>query len=334
MDQRPRRARLHLGRQRKVMIALGAIIALVLSGLGIQSASAATRSRLAVSLNPDRSNAARLDGSTVKGEIYVFVRNSRSLDKVDFYLDGSWRTKPPIRTEMDPPFDFVGADSDGTALPFDTAKLADGSHSIRVRLTWSDGSRSSRRANFTIANSGVTTSTQQRADRDFERRSDADDYHHCAGTGGHHHCSSDYFGSDHHRSDHLRSDHDNSRANDTFDPRAHDLNHDAARSGWILAERAARQDLWQYVTAERTGERRRPGRSSCRPATTARSTSTRLARRTGSRRASTLAARMSTARSLPATTRPTSVVQGRSSTARARTGTRSPSTPATSPSST
>ena len=157
MDQRPRRARLHLGRQRKVMIALGAIIALVLSGLGIQSASASTRSRLAVSLNPDRSNAARLDGSTVKGEIYVFVRNSRSLDKVDFYLDGSWRTKPPIRTEMDPPFDFVGADSDGTALPYDTTKLADGSHSIRVRLTWSDGSRSSRRANFTIANSGVTT---------------------------------------------------------------------------------------------------------------------------------------------------------------------------------
>ena len=157
MDQRPRRARLHLGRQRKVMIALGAIIALVLSGLGIQSASASTRSRLAVSLNPDRSNAARLDGSTVKGEIYVFVRNSRSLDKVDFYLDGSWRTKPPIRTEMDPPFDFVGADSDGTALPYDTTKLDDGSHSIRVRLTWSDGSRSSRRANFTVANHGLTT---------------------------------------------------------------------------------------------------------------------------------------------------------------------------------
>ena len=58
------------------MIALGLSAALVLSALGIESASASTRSRLVVSLNPDRSNAVRLDGSTVKGEIYVFVRNS------------------------------------------------------------------------------------------------------------------------------------------------------------------------------------------------------------------------------------------------------------------
>jgi hypothetical protein len=147
----------HLDRQRRVLIALGAIIALTLSGLGIESASASTRSRLAVSLNPDRSNAVRLDGSAVKGKIYVFVRNSRSLDKVDFYLDGSWRTKPPIRTVMDPPFDFAGTAPDGTALPYDTTKLADGSHTIRVRLTWSNGSRSSRRADFTVANHSETT---------------------------------------------------------------------------------------------------------------------------------------------------------------------------------
>jgi hypothetical protein len=69
------------------VIALGASIALALSGLAIESASASTRSRLAVSSSPDRSSAARLDGSTVDGEIYVFVRNSKTLDKVEFYLD-------------------------------------------------------------------------------------------------------------------------------------------------------------------------------------------------------------------------------------------------------
>jgi hypothetical protein len=53
-------------------------VVLAISCLGLESASAATRARLAVSLNPDRSNAVRLDGSTVKGKIYVFVRNSRS----------------------------------------------------------------------------------------------------------------------------------------------------------------------------------------------------------------------------------------------------------------
>ena len=72
-------------RHRKLIVVLAVSIALALSGLGIESASASTRSRLAVSLNSDRSSAARLDGSTVNGKIYVFVRNSKTLDKVDFY---------------------------------------------------------------------------------------------------------------------------------------------------------------------------------------------------------------------------------------------------------
>ena len=84
-----------LCRRRKAMMALGLSAAFFISVLGIQSASASTRSSLALSLNPDRSNAVRLDGSTVKGKIYVFVRNSKTLDKVDFYLDSSSRTSRP-----------------------------------------------------------------------------------------------------------------------------------------------------------------------------------------------------------------------------------------------
>ena len=79
--------RLAVRRHRKVVVVLAVSIALALSGLGIESASASTKSRLALSLNPDRSNAVRLDGSTVKGQIYVFVRDSETLDKVDFYMD-------------------------------------------------------------------------------------------------------------------------------------------------------------------------------------------------------------------------------------------------------
>src|SRR5687768_6536109 len=77
-------------RLRRMLIAFGTSLALVLGILGafgVGSASASTRSRLAVSMNPDRSHAARLDGITVQGKIYVFVRNSRGLRKVDFYLD-------------------------------------------------------------------------------------------------------------------------------------------------------------------------------------------------------------------------------------------------------
>jgi hypothetical protein len=142
--------------RRKAVIAFGVSIALALCSLGIHAASGSTRSSLALSLNPDRSNAVRLDSSTVNGKIYIYVRAWKTINMVDFYLDGPWGTTPSVRTETDPPFDFAGTAADGTALPYDTTKLADGSHTIRAVLTWSDGTTFSRRGNFTVANNGAT----------------------------------------------------------------------------------------------------------------------------------------------------------------------------------
>jgi Right handed beta helix region len=147
--------RLAIGGWRKVIIALIVSGALALSTVGVESAAASTRSRLAFSLNPDRSNAVRLNGSTAKGEIYVFVRGSKKLDKVDFYLDSRRRTKPPVQTDTQEPFDLAGTASDGTALPFDTTTLTDGPHAIRVVLTRSDGTKTSRRGHFTVHNGGA-----------------------------------------------------------------------------------------------------------------------------------------------------------------------------------
>jgi hypothetical protein len=156
MDMVPREPRLAVRRHRKVVVVLAVTIALALSGLGIESASASTRSRLAVSLNSDRSSAARLDGSMVKGKIYVFVRNSKTLDKVDFYIDSPrWTNRPPVRTDKKAPFDLAGTKTDGTARPYNTAKLADGTHTIRVVMTWTDGTTSTRRGRFKVHNGGV-----------------------------------------------------------------------------------------------------------------------------------------------------------------------------------
>jgi Right handed beta helix region len=146
-----------LALRRRVVIALGASIALALSGLGIESVLASTRSSLVLSSNADRSSAVRLDGSTVKGNIFVFVSNSETIDKVDFYVDRSSRTKAPVLTDTNPPFDFAGTAPDGTALPYDTTKLADGSYSIRAVVTWSGGTTSRNRADFTVANRVTTT---------------------------------------------------------------------------------------------------------------------------------------------------------------------------------
>ena len=152
----PRSAR----QRRKLVIALGIGLILAISCLGIESASAATRARLAVSLKSDRSSAVRLDGSTVTGKIYVFVRNSRNLDAVDFYLDTLSQTEPPVGTDTRAPFDLAGTARNGTARPYDTTKLANGTHRIRVVLTWADGSTSSRRGAFTVTNTGVPPTTK------------------------------------------------------------------------------------------------------------------------------------------------------------------------------
>jgi hypothetical protein len=146
-------------RLRRVLIAFGTSLALVLGVFGvfgIGSASASTRSRLAVSLNPDRSHAVRLNGLTVQGKIYVFVRSSRGLVKVDFYLDDWRQRRAPVRTDRVPPFDLAGTAKDGMARPYDTTKFVDGSHTIKAVLTWRDGTTSSRRGAFTIDNESVT----------------------------------------------------------------------------------------------------------------------------------------------------------------------------------
>ena len=157
----PRAPRLAVRRHRKVVVVLAVTIALALSGLGIESASASTRSRLALSLNSDRSSAARLDGSRVNGKIYVFVRNSKRLDKVAFYIDSpQWRKRSPVRTDKKAPFDLAGTKTDGTARPYNTAKLADGTHTIRIVMTWADGTTSTRRGRFKVHNgSGKPTPT-------------------------------------------------------------------------------------------------------------------------------------------------------------------------------
>ena len=120
-------------RLRRVLIAFGTSLALVLGVfgvVGVGTASAWTRSRLAVSLSPERSQPVRLDGLTMHGNIYVFVRSSRGLRKIDFYLDDGWQTRTPTRTDWVPPFDLAGTAPDGTARPYDTTQLVDGSHTI------------------------------------------------------------------------------------------------------------------------------------------------------------------------------------------------------------
>ena len=136
----------------QIAVALAVGLVLAVGGVGLEPAAAFTRSRLAVSLSPDRARPVSLDGAKVKGKIYVFVRTPRKVDRVDFHLDDPRRRQLPIRTERHRPYDLAGTAANGTALPFDTTVLAEGRHTVTVVLRWANGSKSERRGSFIVAN--------------------------------------------------------------------------------------------------------------------------------------------------------------------------------------
>ncbi|MGH8982660.1 MAG: BACON domain-containing protein, partial [Acidimicrobiia bacterium] len=107
---------------------------------------------LVVSSSPDRSDAVGLAGETVSGNVYVFVAPEEGVSEVAFHLDDSDRSGAPVQVERSAPYDFAGTNGDGTAAPFDTASLPDGSHEVTAEVERSDGSSEVVSASFTVAN--------------------------------------------------------------------------------------------------------------------------------------------------------------------------------------
>ncbi len=106
---------------------------------------------LQLSAAPDRSGASALSGKTVNGDVYVFVPAASGITRVDFHLDDPQRTGTPIRVETGAPWDFAGGNADGTAKPYSTTNIANGSHSITAAVTRSSGTTVTT-ASFTVQN--------------------------------------------------------------------------------------------------------------------------------------------------------------------------------------
>ena len=116
--------------------------------------------QLQVSFSADRSASVPLQGETVTGDIFVFtcrigfvqapecdegVAASR-LNRVNFFLDGNF-----VRGERLAPFDFAGG-SVSTANAFNTATLANGSHTITAELPLASGGTAVVQGTFNVGN--------------------------------------------------------------------------------------------------------------------------------------------------------------------------------------
>jgi lysophospholipase L1-like esterase len=116
--------------------------------------SASSSYDLLLSDAPDRSGAVLLNGTSVQGNIYVFVSPESGISRVSFYIDDPQMSGTPTKVEGRVPYDLGGtADATLLALPFNSASLSDGPHQMTARVELSTGGSQVVNASFTVANS-------------------------------------------------------------------------------------------------------------------------------------------------------------------------------------
>lgn len=115
------------------------------------------------SLAPDRVGAAPLNGATVSGSISVFTGPDTGVTLVQFWVDNPAMTGTPYRTESVSPYDLAGTGTGGTSLPFNTASMTNGTHTITARLVLADTTAEVLTATFTVSDAPPTLLTSASA---------------------------------------------------------------------------------------------------------------------------------------------------------------------------
>jgi hypothetical protein len=118
----------------------------------VAAAAAPSSYHIMVSADPGRSNPAPLQGQTVQGNIYVFTAPDTNVNQVSFWIDDPNRAGPRSILERRAPFDLAGTANDDSALPYDTRQLANGAHTVTVKMDLTDGTSTVITSNFSVGN--------------------------------------------------------------------------------------------------------------------------------------------------------------------------------------
>lgn len=144
------------GRRIRAILAIGVTLAVL--PLWATSASAADDQVLVFGATSDRAGQAALAGGTLSGNAYIAVTPDAGIKEVRFYLDDPTRAGAPRHIEKTAPWDFVGSAVNGSALPFDTTTLSNGSHTITATMYRVTTGTFTRSATFTVTNGAATMS--------------------------------------------------------------------------------------------------------------------------------------------------------------------------------
>ena len=156
MNRRPTRSR------HPRAVTLAALAALLIVPLSALAATTSSPYTLQASKSSGRTAPANLAGSTVSGSVYLFLTPPSGVSEVDFWLDNASLSGTPTHVERSAPLDFVGTTSTGSAKPWDSTKVANGPHSISVKVVTSSA-KTTLTVTFAVANGWATSTPVQTA---------------------------------------------------------------------------------------------------------------------------------------------------------------------------
>jgi len=110
-----------------------------------------------------RTSPAPLEGAVLTGQVYPYLAPAGPAVSVAFYVDDTGKERPPLRTDGKVPFDLGGSNTDGTAKPWDSAVVPDGTHTLTAVVSYGGGLTESVSATFATSNgtNGLAFSPQQ-----------------------------------------------------------------------------------------------------------------------------------------------------------------------------
>jgi hypothetical protein len=120
---------------------------------------------LLLSSSPTRSSPAAIAGANLSGSVYIFTSDSTDsadpsgIAQVSYWLDDTKMSGAATHVEKVAAYDFAGTAGDGTADPWVTTSVADGTHTITQSVTTTSGTVESYTATFTIGVASSSTYT-------------------------------------------------------------------------------------------------------------------------------------------------------------------------------
>lgn len=138
------------GRRSAAAVAVITLAGIVL-GISPAAAHEGEAPALQVSSAANRSPSASLSGATVKGSVYAFLPTATGSASVQFWIDDPGMVGAPRQTERTAPYDLLGG-TDAVANPLNTASLAEGSHTVSYRITYTDTDVVAGATTFTVDN--------------------------------------------------------------------------------------------------------------------------------------------------------------------------------------